>query len=231
VLSALPTSRLPRSRPEPTAARSGFFADTGASLACVAHHRVALAVALGLFLTVLFGALDNVARVFLAKSTFHAGATGFGLLASGYGIGMVLALLLLLRLSKVPPAVALLLGGLAGLAVGNLVTGLAPTLAIAVVAQAAAGAGNGLENIANDTLIQTTVPREVMGRVFGSVYTAAFLAEALAYAIGGPLLNITSARALFIIAGCGIAVSFVAVWLILVRHADPPPTGEILSRP
>ncbi len=96
-------------------------------------------------------------------------------------------------------------------------TGLAPAVAVAVLTQATAGFGNGLENIANDTLIQCTVPRALLGRVFGVVYSGAFFASALAYAAGGPLLDRTSPRTVFMIAGSGTLAALAMLWLILPR--------------
>jgi MFS family permease len=79
------------------------------------------------------------------------------------------------------------------------------------------GFGNGLQNVAADTLIQRGVPREMLGRVFGLVSTAAFSGSTLAYAVGGPLLDLTSPRAVFVIAGSGILVVTGFLWLAL-RH-------------
>jgi MFS family permease len=91
-------------------------------------------------------------------------------------------------------------------------------IAVAAAAQAIGGFGNGLENVAADTLIQRAVPREMLGRVFGLVYTAAFGGSTLAYAAGGPLLDLTSARAVFLIAGAGIFVVTTYLWIALRRE-------------
>lgn len=112
----------------------------------------------------------------------------------------------------------------------TIATGLAPAIAIAAIAQAVGGFGNGLENVAADTLIQRAVPREMLGRIFGLVSTAAFGGSTLACAAGGPLLDLTSPRAVFLIAGAGILVVTAYLWLTLRRHAtsleDPPQPAE-----
>ena len=90
------------------------------------------------------------------------------------------------------------------------------------------GFGNGLENIAADTLIQQAVPREMLGRVFGLVTTAAFGGSTLAYAAGGPLLDLTSPRTVFLIAGAGILVVTACLWFALRDAASrhhPTPSG------
>jgi MFS family permease len=174
---------------------------------------------IGLVLVVAFAALDNVALVVLAQETLGARATGYGALASAYGIGMVLGPLVLLRWSQRVNPAYLLLVSIFLLAGGTLVTGLAPTLAVALIAQTVGGIGNGLENIANDTLIQRTVPRAMLGRIFGIVYSGAFLASSLAYAVGGPLIDRTSPRMVFFIAGTGVLAALVVVWIMLPKDA------------
>ena len=218
LLSRLPA--LPATAPD-YGARPGVLRSTMEGLGYVSRHPVARAVGLGLFLVVGFAALDNVAVGFLTQYTFGTGALGLGLFSSVYGAGMVAAPLALLRLGdRVHPSSTLLLGiGLMGC--GALLTGLAPAFAFAVAVQGLAGTGNGLENIANDTLIQRTVPRGVLGRVFGTVYSGASVGENIAYAAGGPLLDLTSARAVYIIAGSGVLASLLVVWLLLMIAPTP----------
>jgi MFS family permease len=83
------------------------------------------------------------------------------------------------------------------------------------------GFGNGLENIAADTLIQQAIPREMLGRVFGLTTTAAFGGSTLAYAAGGPLLDLVSPRAVFLIAGAEI-LAVTAYLRLAVRQAASP---------
>jgi MFS family permease len=219
VASSLLLSRLPPLPPtrHPDEPASGVLASTRAGLAYVAGERVARAVAIGLFLVVIFGALRGVALVFLAEGTPHTGQTGYGLLSSAYGIGLVAGPLGLLRRGRrLAPARGLLLGiGL--MAVGSLMLGTIPSLAIALVCQLLMGLGNGLENIGNDTLIQRGVPRAIMGRVFGIVYTCGYGAAAITYALGGPLLGLLSPRGMFIACGLGTLGA-----LVIVSRLLPP---------
>ena len=128
---------------------------------------------------VLFAAVDDVALVFLAREDLHAGAVGFGVLVSLYGIGFALA-------------------------------------------QAVAGSGNGFEVVATDTLVQRSVPRSHRGRVFGVVSAATLLGGAVARGLGGVLVDLTSARATFVIGGSGVLlVTLVAVGLF--RGIGPGP--------
>jgi len=224
VLSAGLLTRLPALPPAPgtpgDAPAPGVLRETGLGLAFVARHRTARAVALGLFLTVAFAALDNVALVFLARRSLHATARDYGLLASAYGVGMVLASLLILRRSNRSTPAALFLLGVALQGIGTALTGLAPALAAAIVTQGMAGVGNSLENLGTTTLIQRTVPRPLLGRAFGIVFSAASIAEAVAYAAGGVLLGLISPRAVFVLAGVGVLAALVIVWLLLPRASS-----------
>ena len=71
------------------------------------------------------------------------------------------------------------------------------------------------------TLIQQAVPREMLGRVFGLVATAAFGGSTLAYAAGGPLLDLTSPRSVFLMAGAGILAVTAFLWFALRGAASP----------
>ena len=227
VVSAALLRRLPPlpAAPRESEAASGFLAETRAGWSFVARHPTARVVAIGMFLVTVFAALDNVALVFLVRDGLGGGAAGYGLTASAYGLGMVAATLVLVRASdRIAPAMVLL-SGIAATGAGTLVTGLAPAVGVAVAAQGMAGIGNGWENTANETLIQQSVPRPWLGRVFGVVYGGAFVASSLAYAAGGPLLALTSPRAVFVIAGVGTLASLLVVWRLLPCPVAAVPAG------
>ncbi len=197
-----------------------FLRESWDGLLYVARHRLVRVAILGLFLGVTFLALDGVALVFLARESLGSGETGYGLLASAHGIGMILGPLLLLRRSASLAPVSIILLGLALEGLATLSTGLAPSLALAIFLRSVGGVGNGIENVAADTVFQTVVPRSMLGRVFGVYYGGVFLAEGLAYAAGGPLLELASPRAVFVIAGCGTLATMLLVWRLLPRSTE-----------
>jgi Major Facilitator Superfamily len=203
---------LPALAPEPSGTEPvGLLKGTGEGLAYALRHRVARALVIGLGLGVMFAAVDDVALVFLARDDLNTGAVGYGVLVSVYGIGLAVGSLALLR-SRASGAAAAFSFGLLLSGAGGLLTGLAPVLALAAAAQAVAGCGNGLEVVATDTLVQRSVPRSHRGRVFGVVGAATLLGGAVARGLGGVLLDLTSARATFVIGGSGVLlVTLVAV--------------------
>jgi MFS family permease len=167
------------------------------------HHSAVRALLAGTFLLVAFVAVDNVALVFLTRDVLHTSPLGFGAVAAAFGAGMIISSVVLAWLRSVPRSASLLLGGwlLSGLT--TVATGLAPNLGIASGAQALGGVANGVENVASETLIQEVVPQAMLGRVFGLLGTAASAGSALAYALAGILLDVTSPRTTFIVAGIG----------------------------
>ncbi|MGH3145506.1 MAG: hypothetical protein ACRDTR_06850, partial [Rubrobacter sp.] len=66
-------------------------------------------------------------------------------------------------------------------------------------------------------LIQKVVPRPMLGRVFGAVYGSVFLAEGVSYAAGGLLLEATSARVVYVVAGVGTLLTMLLVYALLPR--------------
>ena len=181
----------------------GVLAATRDGLAYVWGNPLVRTLCLALLFGVAFGAMDNVALVFLARETLGASATGFGALNSAFGIGMIAGALLLARAGGADSAL-LFLGGLALTGVGLALTGVAPVLAVAIAFQALAGIGNGIDNVAMNTLIPQEVPAPLLGRVFGVVSTAAFAGAGFASLAGGVLLDLTSPRVVFVVAGAGL---------------------------
>ncbi|HUY77126.1 MAG TPA: MFS transporter [Ktedonobacterales bacterium] len=220
LLSAALLSALPAISPNARAATptsdepsENLWVSMRAGVAYITRTAIARAVVIGLFLVTLFVALDNIGLIFLAQRTFGSATTGFGALLAGYGAGMIAAPLILLPLGRRLTTLRSLLVGVALMGVGTAVCGLAPTLWLAVAAQALVGVGNGFQNVANDSLLQQTTPRPLLGRVFGIAYSAPYAALLITYALGGALLNATSPRVVFVIAGLGtLAMTGVIAW-------------------
>jgi MFS family permease len=199
--------RLPALRgPVAGALREGFLSQTREGLGYLRKSPVARIVGLTLFGTVMFAALDNVALSFLGRDTLQAGETAVGVLFSAPALGLVAGGLAMARLAKRITVGHILVFAVATLGIGLLATAGSPIVAAALLAQFITGFGNGLQNAANDTLIQRTVDRDKLGRVFGTVYGGAFIASSIAYASGGVLLDATSPRLVFAVAGTGVVV-------------------------
>ena len=220
LVSALFLLGLPPLRaPSDGAEARGFLAVGMDGLRFAWRNRVVRTLIVALFVGVAFAGLDDVALVFLVRDTLGGSALAYGLVAGAYGIGMLAGSLGLSWKGTAAAAGTVFLLGWVATGVGAVLTGIAPLIALVAVAQAIAGAGNAVDVVAMDTLVQQAVPRHMLGRVFGLVGTAAPLGHSLAFAAGGFLVEATTPRIVFLIAGLGVLLVLVPVMLVL-RRAD-----------
>jgi MFS family permease len=174
--------------------------------------------------------LDNVALVFLVRETLEGGAAAYGVVFGAYGVGMLAGSLAMLVANPRSP-VPLFLLALALSGSGTVLTGVAPAILAAAVFQALAGVGNSFDNAATDTLLQRVVPVNMLGRVFGLLAAMGYAGHGLSSAVGGPLLDLTSPRFVFLIGGIGGLGVLLLAAPALLRNAPPtlsrtPPTGK-----
>ena len=217
VISAAALIGLPALRSVGETEARGFLAVGVEGLRFVWRSPLLRALAISLFLGVAFAGLDDVSLVFLVRETLHGDAVAFGLVSGAYGVGMLAGSLGLSWKGTAAGAAAVFAWGWVASSGGAIVTGLAPLLAVAAVGQAIAGLGNALEVVATDTMVQQATPREMLGRVFGLIGTASYTGHTLAFAGGGFLLEVTSARTVFVIAGLGTMLVLGPVLLVLRR--------------
>ncbi len=180
------------------------------------------ALTVNLFFVVAFGSVDTIALVVLTGRNFGTGSSGYGLLLSLSGIGMLCGSLVISAARRMSTA-NLLFGGQAVFALGALATGLAPGQAAASPAQWAAGFGNGVENVAGDIVMQESVPEEVLGTVTGAVMAVPFAANLVAYALAPMLVDQVGARWTLAISASGVLVAAIIMRLVLAgRRSEPP---------
>jgi MFS family permease len=215
LLLGLRPQHTPEPEAEPEAPDAGLIHGSRAGLRYVWRHPVARAIAISLFVFVLFAALENVPRPFLAQRDFAAGAFGIGLLFAAPQLGMVLGLAGMTRLGGKHRLKATLCFGMVLYGVGSFITAGSPALWIAAGSQLVSGIGNGIEVGCVDVLLQRTVAQGLLGRVFANVYGGASVAAGIAYASAGPLLDLLSARAMFAIVGAGCVTAALLTAVLL----------------
>ena len=229
VLSAVFLLGLPPLRAVADGAEPGGFLAVGMDgLRFAWRNRVVRTLIVALFVGVAFAGLDDVALVFLVRETLGGNALAYGLVTGAYGVGMLAGSLgLSWKGTAAAAGTVFLLGWVAG-GIGAVLTGIAPLIAVVAIGQAIAGVGNAVEVVAMDTLVQQAVPRQMLGRVFGLVGTAAPAGHSLAFAGGGFLVDATSPRIVFLIAGLGVLLVLVPVMLVLRRAdtAGPEPAPD-----
>ena len=168
----------------------------------------------------------NIAELVLARRELDAGATGFALLVSAYGLGLIGGSIFAGR--DAGDVRRRYFAGLAALSSGLLATAVAPTLALAMFAFAFAGMGNGLFGVSNRTMLHRAIPERVHGRLFGLVDSCDSWGFALAVIGGGALATTLGGRATFAIAGLTLLVVWAAAAFALRESARP--AGRTPSR-
>jgi MFS family permease len=195
------------------ASRPSLFREALQGLAATAGMpgiRALLGVSAG---ALFFAGLFNVAELPFADDILDSGEVGYSLLATSFGVGFVAGSLtgtkggapaLLKRRYRL---------GLLVLAVGFVLSGLAPSFATAVGAFVLGGVGNGMVIVFERQLIQATVPDRLAGRVFGVKDALSAWAFGLAFISAGALITLIGVRELLVAAGVGGVVA----WLVSLR--------------
>ena len=203
---------LPRSEIEDG---EGFGQELRAGLGYLAGARVPLAIVVGAFLTILTINTTIPAEVFLAKVTFGAGDTGYGLLVSLWGGGMVLGSAVMAALGDRVSLVPLYFLSIFGGALALVGTGLAPLFILALGALMIEGVATGIDNVATDTILQKRVPDAFLGRVFAVRFMSYSVGEGLAYIVGGLIVDVVGPRFTYLLAGIATAAAGLVVLLFL----------------
>jgi MFS family permease len=180
------------------------------------------AVAAGFVGVVAFSGVDDVALVFLARDELGGTSTEAAILYAGVGIGLLAGYLLLARAGARWPALTLLIVGFAVSSAGNLVTGLAWSIAAALLLQSLRGIGIAALDVGVNSHLQRVVPAGILGQAFGTLYGAVGVAAGLSYVLGGALLAATDARTTFIVAGAGGLVVTLGCAVALSRTKTAP---------
>lgn len=162
---------------------------------------VVRAVALGFLALVACTGVDDVALVVLARENLAATEPAAAALYAASGIGLASGYLALIRFGRASPPLRMLLNGFAVASLGNLLTGLAPGLALVFACQAVRGIGVAVLDVALNTFVQRDTPADLHGRLFSTLYGLAGLGAALAYVVGGPLVDAVGAPLAFGYAG------------------------------
>jgi MFS family permease len=156
----------------------------------------------------------------LSDRIFHAGATGYGWLNGGWGVGAFLSALY-------APALIARVGARGSIALSMLLLTLAmalspfsPWLAIAVLLYALMGSARGVSGVAMNTSLMEQVPPHFMGRVQNTFYFFGTLLQvALGLGVGWIASRISLAAGFGVIAAVYAVAFGSACWPIPARTA------------
>ncbi|MGA8540625.1 MAG: MFS transporter [Terriglobales bacterium] len=156
----------------------------------------------------------------LSDRVFHAGATGYGWLNGGWGVGAFLSALY-------APALIAMLGARGSIALSMLLLTLcmalspfAPLLALAVLLYGLMGSARGVSGVAMNTSLMEQVPPHFMGRVQNTFYFfGTFLQVGLGLGVGWIASRISLAAGFGVIAAVYAVAFGSACWPIPARRA------------
>jgi dTMP kinase len=145
------------------------------------------AVILGLGTGLIGGAMVVPLGPFFSKQVVNAGDAGFGVLATGLGVGMPIGVGTVAMLQKRLPkprvfAFSVAVAGVALIAAASMSSLIVATVLIGVL-----GACAGSVYLLGYTMLQESVSNQLRGRVFAALYTIVRMCVLLAFATG-PLL-------------------------------------------
>lgn len=218
LISAAFISRIPMPRPE-REEEGGFADEFKAGFSYLRSARIPLAIVVGASLFMLTVNFTDPAEVFLARETFDAGDTGYGILVSVWGAGMIAGTVLMAVLGDRVNLLIFYFVALFVSAAAMAATGLSPTFILALCALALAGLANGIDNIAADTILQKRVPEHFLGRVFAVRFLGIGAAESLAYFSGGLAVDAFGVRETYYLSA--IATTLVGVLVLVLVFSAP----------
>lgn len=179
----------------------------------IAGDRVLLLAFTAVGAVILFAAMDNVAEVFFARESLNAGDWGFGLLASGWLLGMVAGAVVIGRTLPTPRLMpswmsAAIVGGVAVTAAA-----LFPVVWFAVAMFVIGGVTNGVQTVAGRSLLVHRTPDRLRGRVFAAYGGLANGMQLAATALAGVIVAAVGGRAALLVGGVGTIVAGTAGFL------------------
>ena len=190
----------PPAEPKADGAKSGVHAvlhEMGEGMRFIVQHPalsfVVLAMAAGLFTIGCFGPLIAV----YVREWLHARAGTFGIVSAMVGVGMLVGMPMVRRLSAHTSNSLLVLSGLAGIGVGALLLGALPFVAAALLATFTCGFAFAGIIVPAQTLMQQETPHALMGRISSTVMSVVVFAQLLGLVLSGVLAQLVGVRAVF----------------------------------
>lgn len=190
--------------------------DMGDGMRFIFHHAaisfVVMAMAAGMFVIGCFGPLIAI----YVRESLDAGSGIFGIVSAMVGLGMMLGMPVVRRLSGRLANTTLVLGGLAGVGLGALLLGALPWVPMSMLACFTLGFTFAGVIVPAQTLMQSETPAALMGRISSTTMSVVLFAQLVGLVLSGVLADLFGVRAVFFL--CAILA-----WLLTVA-------GKLLLR-
>lgn len=196
--------------------------DMGAGMRFIFHHAavsfVVMAMAAGMFVIGCFGPLIAI----YVREWLHATALVFGMVSAMVGVGMIVGMPVVRRLSGSVSNSTLVLGGLAGIGLGALLLGAFTYAATAMLGTFTLGFTFAGVIVPAQTLMQRETPHELMGRISSTMMSVVFFAQLIGLILSGVFAQAFGVRTVFFVcAGIAWVLTGAGKWLLSTdRHAQ-----------
>ena len=199
-----------------------FLREVREGLRIATHGPLVGAVVIASTGIIVFASMLNVAELPLAHD-LGAGASGFALLLTAQGLGVVAGSLSGARRGGLSEYKGRYVLGALAVAVGMIAMSATPWYAVALLAFVGFGVGNGLVVVHERLIFQLAIPGRLMGRAFALLDALGAWGFVTAYLVAGVTVSSLGSRGAIGVAAGG-AVAVVLYALVALRRApDPPP--------
>lgn len=164
-----------------------------------------------------------VAELPLAHS-FGVGSTGYGLLASSWGLGAIAGSLVGRRLAGRLER-PLLTASAFGMAAGFATVSLAGAFAVALAGMAAAGVADGAGGVAEQGILQRRTPDAVRARVLAASEALLLVAFAASFTLAGPVIGLAGVRGAYAVAAAA-SLAAAAIMILAMRGLRAAEVGR-----
>ena len=184
--------------------------------AIAASATATMLVAYSVIASFVYG-VDTVQFVVLSEERLGTGASGFGYLLAGLGVGGVAAAGLVNRLAALPRLGTVILAGMAVYCLPTLLFLVVSAPPAAFAIEAVRGAGTLIVDVLAITALQRSLPSDVLARVFGAFFTLVLAAISLGALVTPQVIASAGLDASLWLAGLGIPALCLLGWPLLRR--------------
>ncbi|MGH3995177.1 MAG: MFS transporter, partial [Pseudonocardiaceae bacterium] len=204
--------------------------ETREGLGVVRRMRGIRVVIVGSAAALFFGGLFNVGELLFATEELGTSGAGYSALVAVFGLGFIVGSLTGSKGGSPYLLRKRFLQGIVVMGLGFVLSGLAPSFAVALLTFTLAGFGNGVMLVHERVIVQEIVPDGVLGRAFGVKDALASWAFGSAFFAAGGLLSAIDSRQLIVGAGVGGLVIAAGCAIALRREGLPEGARRERSR-
>jgi len=184
--------------------------------AIAASATATMLVAYSVIASFVYG-VDTVQFVVLSEERLGTGASGYGYLLAGLGVGGVAAAGLVNRLAALPRLGTVILTGMAVYCLPTLLFLVVSAPPAAFAIEAVRGAGTLIVDVLAITAMQRSLPSDVLARVFGAYFTLVLAAISLGALVTPQVIASAGLDASLWLAGLAIPALCLLGWPLLRR--------------